>query len=175
MYWHIRPFQWGDWIRTYVLRYYMESATQRPVHNSCLWRRWGRRWRRWIRWTLAMLALLSSRFMHFRRRRRLFCQRGWISTSITTLFLWLLVFRLFFFHFFVLGSTSSLFSFSSNSLRRVPCASFPWSLLYLMKEGLLVPFSEWTFFLCPSPIVSVAFLSATDKENINEYQYDEYF
>ena len=44
-----------------------------------------------------------------------------------------------------------------------------------MKEGLLVPFSEWTFFLCPSPIVSVAFLSATDKENINEYQYDEYF
>ena len=27
-------------------------------------------------------------------------------------------------------------------------------------------------FLCPSPI---AFLSAIDKENINEYQYDEYF
>ena len=27
-------------------------------------------------------------------------------------------------------------------------------------------------FLCPSPI---AFLSAINKENFNEYQYDEYF
>ena len=153
----------------------MESATQRPFHTSCLWRRRGRRWLRWIKWTLAMLALLSSRFMPFRRRRRLFCQQGWISTSVTTLILWLLVFEWFFFHFFVLGSTSSPFSFSSDSLRGVPCANFPWSLLDPMKEGLLVPFSELTCFLCPSPIASVAFLSAIDKENINEYQYDEYF
>ena len=121
-----------------------------------------------------MLALLHSRFLPFRRRRRLVCRRRWKSTSIATLILWVLVF-IWFFRFFVLDSTSSPFPFSRDSLRRVLCASFPWFLLDPMREGLLIPFSEWSCFLCPSSLVSAALFSAIDEWNINEYPYDKYF
>ena len=121
-----------------------------------------------------MLGLLPSRFMPFRRRRRLACQRGWKSTSVAMLILWVLVF-VWFFHFFVLDSTSSSFPFSRDSLRRVLCANFPWSLLDPMREELLSPFSEWCCFICPPSVVSAALLSAIDEWNVNEYPYDKYF
>ena len=94
----------------------------RLVSEGSQGRRW-RWWTRWRRWTLAMLVLPSSIVMPFRRRRRLFCQRGWRSTSITTLILRVLVF-VWFFYFFVLGNTSPPFPFSRDSPRRFPCANF---------------------------------------------------
>ena len=110
-----------------LLRYNLESATQRSVSISCLWRLRGRRWRwwtRWRRWTLEMFAMLSSRFMPFRRRRRLLGRRGWRSTSIATLILRVLVF-VWSFYFFVLRSTSPHFPFPRDSPRWVLCANFP--------------------------------------------------
>lgn len=75
-----------------------------------------------------MLALVSSRFMLFRRKRKLFCRRGWRNASIATLTLWVLIF-VWFFLFFVFVSTSPSFPFFRYSLRRASCVKF--SLVFL--------------------------------------------
>ena len=121
-----------------------------------------------------MLALLSSWFTPFRRSWRVFCWRGWRSTFIATLILWLLVF-VWSFYFFVLGSIYSPFPFSRDSFWWNPCANFPFVFVEPHGEGLLILFLEWTCFLCPSSVVSVALLSAIDELNISEYQFDKYF
>ena len=64
-----------------------------------------------------------------------------------------------------------VFFFSHNENQE----SAVWSLLDSMREGLLISFPEWTYFLCPSSVVSIVLWSATDEWNINEYQYDKYF
>ena len=59
-----------------------------------------------------------------RRKRRLFCRRGWRITSIATLTLWVLLF-VWFFHFFVLDSPSPHLPFFRDSFRQVPCVNLP--------------------------------------------------
>ena len=133
------------------LKYNLDLATQDLFYTSSLWglqeRRW-QLWRRWRRWTPAMLAILSSRlcflregedFMLFKRRRRLFCRRGWRSTSIATLDLWMLVFVWTFLYFLTL---LSLFHFPET-----PSPTSPWSLLEPIRGGILPLLSEWTCFL----------------------------
>ena len=72
-------------------------------------------------------------------------------------------FQMWLFRSFVLGSTSPPFSFFRDSLWRSSVPTSPWSLFDPMREKLLVSFSEWSCFLCPSSVVSVGLLSVIDE------------
>ena len=84
------------------------------------------------------------KIMLFKRRRRLFCRRGWRSTSIATLDLWMLVFVWTFLYFLTL---LSLFHFPETPLGDFPMPTSPWSLLEPIRGGILPLLSEWICFL----------------------------
>ena len=89
---------------------------------------------------LAMLALLSWRFMPF-RRRRLFYRRGWRSTSIATLILWVLVF-LWSFCFLCFVALLPLFCFPEIPLGKFPVPTSLGCFLDAMREGFWFHFQN---------------------------------
>ena len=108
-------------------------------------------------YTSCLWRLRGKRWWRWIRWRR-------STLAMLALSLWVLVF-VWFFHFFVFDSTYPSFSFFK--------LNFPLVFVGPLREELLIPFSEWTCFLCPSSVILVALLSAIDEWNINEYRYDK--
>ena len=104
------------------------------------------------------------KIMLFKRRRRLFCRRGWRSTSIATLDLWMLVFVWTFLYFLTL---LSLFHFPETPLGDFPMPTHKGrDSTFIIRMDLLP---------LPSSVVSAALLWVIDESHITEYRYYKIF